>query len=248
MSIADAQIENFIQTCEDIKDIPTLLRLASGFFKENGFYAIAFHYLPNIGAQDYSTEKIVHLDKSVTSPNFGSWVQSYKEVYLKKHDPIEEFCLKKGGGFWLNDLTLQPDFQSDIQQSFVKGYIQTISHGVVIPVYGPRRSRGCFFLLTHQDTSPLTLIMKCSIEYICHFIHRCYCYIRAEKGRKLAFTRREREVMQLLPLGLSNRDIAIALDISANTVSSYMKQIFLKLDASDRVTATLRAYTLDLID
>lgn len=67
---------------------------------------------------------------------------------------------------------------------------------------------------------------------------------RSESARDL--TQREREVLALLAVGLSNREIADELYLSAETVKTYVKRIFGKLEVSNRVQAAGRASTFAL--
>jgi DNA-binding CsgD family transcriptional regulator len=60
-------------------------------------------------------------------------------------------------------------------------------------------------------------------------------------------TPREREVVQLLALNYSNKEIAIALQVSDQTVKWHLKKIFGKLDAGSRKHAVTRARTLGVI-
>ena len=52
-------------------------------------------------------------------------------------------------------------------------------------------------------------------------------------------TRREREIMQLLSRGESNKSIALALDISYDTVKQHVRHILNKLNLSSRVKAAV---------
>jgi DNA-binding NarL/FixJ family response regulator len=52
---------------------------------------------------------------------------------------------------------------------------------------------------------------------------------------------REREVLALVALGLSNRDIAGELYLSVDTVKTYVRRLFSKLGVSNRTQAALRA-------
>jgi DNA-binding NarL/FixJ family response regulator len=54
-------------------------------------------------------------------------------------------------------------------------------------------------------------------------------------------TPREREVLQLIAIGASNREIAEALSISERTVKNHMSNIFNRLDLRDRTQAALLA-------
>lgn len=53
-------------------------------------------------------------------------------------------------------------------------------------------------------------------------------------------TQREREVLELLGQGLTNKEMAEALVISENTIKRHMKAIFAKLEVNNRVAAVAR--------
>jgi LuxR family maltose regulon positive regulatory protein len=60
-------------------------------------------------------------------------------------------------------------------------------------------------------------------------------------------TEREREVLQLMAAGRTNRQIAEELVIAIGTVKSHLHHIYGKLDAQGRVEAAARARELDLL-
>ena len=62
-----------------------------------------------------------------------------------------------------------------------------------------------------------------------------------------AFTPREREVLALLARGLSNRDIADALEISAHTAKFHVNSILQKLGVDRRTEAVVRAARMGLV-
>ncbi|MCG8603704.1 response regulator transcription factor [bacterium] len=59
--------------------------------------------------------------------------------------------------------------------------------------------------------------------------------------QRLGITTREYEALELIAQGLSNREIAQKLFVSLNTVKSHSSNLFLKLDASSRTQAVVRA-------
>lgn len=64
----------------------------------------------------------------------------------------------------------------------------------------------------------------------------------ARAGEILArLTRREREVLELVAQGLSNREIAAALVITTNTVKRHLKSIFEKMGVHTRAAAAAKA-------
>jgi len=66
-------------------------------------------------------------------------------------------------------------------------------------------------------------------------------------ARRLGLTEREIEVLRLLVVGRSNREIATLLYISPKTASVHVSHILAKLGVANRVEATAAAYRLGLV-
>ena len=60
-------------------------------------------------------------------------------------------------------------------------------------------------------------------------------------------TIKEREILGLLAQNLANKEIALALDLSEQTVKWHLKNLFQKLDGANRKHAVARARMLGLI-
>lgn len=69
-----------------------------------------------------------------------------------------------------------------------------------------------------------------------------------QTATNISFSEREKEILQLLVLGLSNADIARRLFLSEGTVRNYTSAIFAKLNVSDRTQAVVIALRLGLVD
>jgi DNA-binding NarL/FixJ family response regulator len=68
------------------------------------------------------------------------------------------------------------------------------------------------------------------------------------KSRELTgITDREREVLQLVGLGMSNAEIAAALYITAGTAKAHVARLLAKLGARDRVQLVIIAYETGLV-
>jgi two-component system, NarL family, nitrate/nitrite response regulator NarL len=68
------------------------------------------------------------------------------------------------------------------------------------------------------------------------------------EAQKDQLTAREREVLGHLAEGLSNKQIAVALEISEHTAKFHVNSILQKLGAQKRVEAVVRAARLGIID
>jgi DNA-binding NarL/FixJ family response regulator len=64
----------------------------------------------------------------------------------------------------------------------------------------------------------------------------------ADQAKLEELTPREREVLELIGRGSSNREIAASLVVEESTIRTHVKRILMKLDLRDRVQAVIFAY------
>jgi DNA-binding NarL/FixJ family response regulator len=62
-----------------------------------------------------------------------------------------------------------------------------------------------------------------------------------------ALSQRERDVLQLIALGATNREIALRMHLAPDTIKQYTSNVYRKLDAGNRAAAVHRAQQIGLI-
>ncbi len=123
-----------------------------------------------------------------------------------------------------------------------------LTNGVSMALFGPRNRSG--FASLGFDHPPETLDegVVSLLHGLLQVAHMRICKILDEQDRAITLSDREREVLLWMAKGKSGTDIATILDISPETVRTYTKRIYEKLDVGDRVAATVKALKLGLIE
>ena len=83
------------------------------------------------------------------------------------------------------------------------------------------------------------------LKILAHNINRLSKPVCGEVGEK--FSHREYNIIRLVALGVSNKEIAQRLNISISTVRGYLEQIFAKLSAANRTEAVVNALKVGIL-
>ena len=156
--------------------------------------------------------------------------------------PIEQYIQEKGRAVWIKDLQDAPEFQTELKQNYVSILLRDFGNAIGTPAFGPGGVRGTYvFFCPEVEQRPDESFMS-QIEYLSYrFLLKFRDLKRSMEVELLnKITPRETDILNLLPHGLSNKQIALKLSLSPNTVDGYLKTIFIKLDVQDRMAATMR--------
>jgi len=108
-------------------------------------------------------------------------------------------------------------------------------------VYEALRSGAKGYLLKGRDSDRLAETVRTVAsgqEFVPDEVRGLY-EIRASTG---GLSQRETEVLNYMAKGFTVSDIASLMNVSYDTVKSYARNVYTKLDVSDRVTAVTEAY------
>ena len=88
----------------------------------------------------------------------------------------------------------------------------------------------------------VTGMIKEGIIYVDPSLSQNYnYYIEERRKNDISFTKREKQILSYLSCGLSNKEIAIKLNITEDTIKSHLRRIYKKIDVNDRTQAALYA-------
>ncbi len=237
-------MERVIAEISAIQEIGEIFRLVRSAARDYGAVRHSYHFTPIFNSQT-SAETVV--DSSGYPPQ---WISLYQDQSFRAHDPIPDHVMRKGELLhWSTAIaeTMAEGANENVERYFQAMKDSGLVHGVGIPVFGPRNrnaymSFGFDEPLTENDDD------RCSaLRAIAQAAHTRICLLLDRRSGTIILSTREREVLEWIARGKSNTDIAEILQISPDTIATYVKRLFLKLDARDRVGATIKALRLGLI-
>lgn len=99
-----------------------------------------------------------------------------------------------------------------------------------------------------KDVSPEELVKAIrTVNAGRKFIPNYIANVLSENIGQEELTKSEQRILQMIVGGMSNKEIAFALDISENTVKTHNKNIFDKIGVSDRTSAATTAIRRGLV-
>ena len=167
---------------------------------------------------------------------------------LTRDDPGVVAAFSEGTPIWLSDL-LEHQLVKNVppHEANTQTLLNLTTDGLLLALYGPAGRKGYTFVTFGKAKDQFDPLFEWQIQSMLQMLHVRYCLILKDLQDTVRLTKREIDVLELVVLGKTNPEIGIILNISKNTVASYVKGIFLKLQTSDRVTAALRAQALNLV-
>lgn len=197
---------------------------------------ISYHHMPPVGAVDFT------MSINVIEQGFpAEWVRKYVSEELYLIDPIPKTALQIGRWFLWDEVRDLTTLTKDNLRYLELLRSADFGQGMAIPVFGPSGRDGYLGIGFGHDELPQPQTMNC-LALIAQTAHLRYCQLIKPRNLKLAaLSKREQEVLSWVVRGKSNSVIADLTGLSAHTVDAHLRKAYRKLDAHDRVTASLRA-------
>jgi len=231
----------FVEAVQSLKAATTFNELHVSAAETLGVTNSLYIHFPAIGAVDFNISGVFHQYKVPEEiENF------YNKTAKYKGDPVVTAALVKGSAFWLSDSFSEPYIVKVGYEKPIRYTLKLLGDGLCCPLFGPDGRQGYAFIAFGRNKESFDPIMRFQIQAFAQAMHIQYCLLLKGLQQKINLTRRESEVLELMSYGKSNPEIAQILEISHRTVAVHAGKIFVKLGVGDRVSAALRAQTIDI--
>ena len=227
---------------QDASSIEALLDLSASHCRGQGMQLMSYYHLPPCGAPDHVAAQTV---RATGFPD--TWDEEYHARGYRYLDPVLAAARTAGRPFLWSEvgsiIRLTPEQRTYVEAARAAG----LGEGLAIPVHGPCGRDGYVGVGPGSDDYAFGAVETVSFHHAAQLFHLRYCQLVAEAAPTVRLSKREAEIVSWMAAGKSNQSIADILSIARGTVDTYVVRLFRKLEANDRVTASLRAASLGLI-
>ena len=236
--VSNTQFTATMDAFNDARNLNEVLKTFRAHFAiKSGIY----HHIPAIGAYNYG------LLNTYFTVNFPPEITKFYKSHSLGSEPGARYIFSVARHMWLSDMPYVDSIVGTNHERRAHIALELMGEAVVSPLFGPYHRRGYSMISFGKDKSFYDEAFGWQVQSLLQAMHIRYSMVVEHFNASKRLTARESEVLELLRFGKTNREIAMALGISPSTVGGYLKQIFLKLDVQDRVTAALRASSFSLI-
>lgn len=230
-------VEQLTQT-DRVSDLIEIMHLST---LENGGDKFSYHFTPIFSKQN-SENSIIF------SEGFPeSWIELYNKSCFRKIDPIPDTIMDAGHVMTWGDAIMQNSLSQKKRRFVTLMQENGLLFGVGIPLFGPKSREAYASVGFKNPVDPKSDCGVTMIQMIMQACHQKMSRIISESGNVPKLSPREKEILVWVGKGKSNNDIAGILELSPDTVSTYLRRVFDKLGSRDRVGATVRALKLGII-
>jgi LuxR family quorum-sensing system transcriptional regulator CciR len=237
--------ENFVERSTTVKSKAMLFDL---FVEVMGFYG--FDRVNFSIIQDTTLPKS-ELGFGLISTYPEDWKTLYDERRYAEIDPVVKSANALNHPFTWRELAQSRTLTRKQRRFFAQAEAAGLCNGIGLPFNGAASQIAGVALATstrsadHSKNRDLLSAFANQFYVVYKRIVRPEPHIRPALS---PLTRRETQILQLIATGKTDESIGRVLSISENTVSYFVRNVFLKLNATTRVQAIVTAIASGLID
>lgn len=175
------------------------------------------------------------------------WIALYDSENFLSDDPIPELTLEDGRFLTWEQAMSRAEDSERVARYISARYAHGLQYGIGMALFGPRNRTAYASFGFDEDPAGMSEGKLALLHSLMQAAHMQICRLLDEQPREVTLSRREQQVLEWIGKGKSGTDIAAILGISHDTVRTYTRRIFDKLDVTDRVGATVKGLQMGLI-
>ncbi|MDE8653100.1 helix-turn-helix transcriptional regulator [Novosphingobium album (ex Liu et al. 2023)] len=169
------------------------------------------------------------------------WIAEYQQG-LRESDPMPDLALRIGRPFRWSEAAALTALTRTEQAFMARAAAFGMHDGIACVTHGPSGRIGFVGITFPAGDAAFARETVALGHAISEMSFLRYCELLNQPlVADVRLSGRERDVLRWMARGKSNSVIADILGISAETVDSYVRRVFAKLDVADRTSAVLRA-------
>lgn len=234
-------MQQHFATIEALEDFSAILRYSAEVCREHGVVRQSYHLTPRF-------EPLNSMRVRVYAEGFRpEWVERYAQSDFRSSNPIPERVLKHGALLsWQAAMRAAPNTAAH-EAYFRAMEEEGLVHGFGLPLFGPRGRDGYASLDFGYPLADVPDEQLGIVRAIPQAAHQRICVLLNAREALPDLSSREREVLEWVARGKSVTSIAAILGLSPDTVKTYSRRVYAKLDVTDRVGATVTALKHGLV-
>ncbi|MEH6789965.1 helix-turn-helix transcriptional regulator [Parasphingorhabdus sp.] len=150
--------------------------------------------------------------------------------------------------FRWTDLVGLSSRKSECKELLADANRQGLDDGWIFPLFGPQGRVGLGSFGKPATKELMDTAMGDRLHVFAQMAHLRFCQLTPNLfGLEKTLSKREMQIIAWTAAGKSNSEISTILNISENSIDSYMRRAFAKLDVHDRTSAAVKAISIDLV-
>ena len=236
-------IRTYFRDCRDATTFNDLRAAAVSYYRTTHVVMASYMHYPPVGAHDF--------DGQIRVAEFGypeNWRRTYMQERLHLSDPLARRAINFTRPYFWTEIPDLPELTPNERRYIATVAKENLGEGIGVPVFGPMGRNGyCALGFGMAERPPGDEVLE--LQVACQMGHLAYCRLLLRAlPRSTSLSAREREILRWVARGRTNTQIAEVLHLSRNTVETYIRRCFEKLDVNDRVSAALRGMALGMVD
>lgn len=224
-------------------DITAVLAAAGRGYVDLGAARYSYHYTEAFDSQVSPRSQVV------THGYPPEWLDLYARADFRKTDPIPGIVMQHGAPMQWSDALMAATYSSDVAHYARQMRQHGLLHGIAIPLYGPRGRASYSSVGFDSPINEPAWKLTAALQAIAQAAHTRICTLVSQlPGNQVALSARETDILHWMAREKSNIDIATILDISPETVKTYVKRLFEKLHSKTRMGCVIAALKLGALN